>query len=132
MRKGLNGIRRLDERAVTHMEEVFQRTQNPPMDEKLRIAEMFGLTKTQVIGWFTHQRTKMRKGLNGPWSTGLIRRRLAKRAVTHMRGVFQKTPNPPMDKMVRIAEMFGGITKKEVIDWFHHERRKMKKSKESH
>ena len=47
-----------------------------------------------------------------------------------MRKVFQKTPNPPMDETLRIAEMFG-LTKKLVIDWFANQRTKMKRSKES-
>ena len=51
---------RFDERAVTHMKEVFQKTQKPSKDEKLKIAEMFALTKKQVGCWFASERYRMK------------------------------------------------------------------------
>ena len=50
----------LHERAVTHMKEVFQKNPDPPMDERLRIAEMFALTKKQVVDWFASERYRMK------------------------------------------------------------------------
>ena len=182
---------RLDERAVTHMKEVFQRTQKPSKEERHKIAEIFGITKNQVWAWFWRNRDAPPPGpltpsrappapptselgpsqLQSQPGGGAILFRVVdgipvpptpahlhppllqsqdgggaipsdlvsvahiestrfERAVAHMRKVFQKTPNPPMDETLRIAEMFG-LTKKLVIDWFANQRTKMKRSKES-
>ena len=61
--KGSTGVKRtrIDKRAVTHMREVFQRTQKPSKEEKYRIAEIFGLTRKQVGCWFASERFKVNK-----------------------------------------------------------------------
>ena len=101
-------------------------TTNFPASKYVAAMKRLGADELSVEDFCKEIREKAFKGYP---KTTIKRARLDKKAVTHMKEVLQRTPNPSKKERHKIAEIFG-ITKEQVRAWFRSARLRMK-SKES-
>ncbi|CAI2346500.1 unnamed protein product [Caenorhabditis sp. 36 PRJEB53466] len=90
-----------------------------------------GLTKTQVIEWFSGRRKYEKRAINNYYvKHGLpkkykIRRPLGEDAQT-LKAFYEKSPYPTMDQKERVAARMKELTRKQVMQWFQDRKRRMR------